>query len=47
MSPVEAGKLLSCDINETEFQERYMILKRMQYDRAFEEQVVLNQSNRE
>jgi hypothetical protein len=40
MSPIEAGRLLSCGVNETAFKERYLILKRMQFDRAFEEQAV-------
>ncbi len=35
MNAIDAGRLLSCDIDETEFYERYLILKRMHYDRAF------------
>ena len=37
MDAVEAGHLLSCGIDETDFKERYLILKRMHFDRAFEE----------
>jgi hypothetical protein len=42
MSPIEAGIILSCGQEETEFHERFMILTRMHFDRAFTEQVVAN-----
>jgi hypothetical protein len=42
MHPIEAGKILSCSQEETEFHERFMILTRMHFDRAFAEQVVAN-----
>jgi len=40
IDPIEAGKLLSCGENETEFHERFMILMRMHNDKEFEDKVV-------
>lgn len=42
MSPEEAGQLLSCGEEETEFKERLMILMRMHTDKEFELAVVDN-----
>ena len=42
IDPVEAGHLLSCSEDETEFHERFMILMRMHNDKPFEEAVCAN-----
>jgi hypothetical protein len=42
MDPVEAGQILSCGEEETEYVERNMILTRMHFDPVFEKQVVAN-----
>jgi hypothetical protein len=45
MDPVEAAQLLSSGEEETEFEERLLILARMQLDLGFEKQVVANFAN--
>lgn len=40
IDPAEAGQLLSCGEDETEFHERFMILMRMHNDKEFKDQVV-------
>jgi len=40
MDPAEAGALLSCSEEETEFHERLMILTRMHFEKEFELKVV-------
>jgi hypothetical protein len=42
MDAVEAGQILSCGEEETEYVERNMILTRMHFDPVFEKQVVAN-----
>jgi hypothetical protein len=40
MDPAEAGALLACSEEETEFHERLMILTRMHFEKDFELKVV-------
>ena len=44
MTPEEAGQLLSCSEEESEYVERNMVLNRMHFDSVFEKQVVANVS---